>query len=1197
MSKVSSLNEIIKFDESFKSSINLYLNLNNRDKVLRYIPTKSSVNFLNEYLKAVRNNKEHSSLIIGPYGKGKSHLLLVLLAIVSMKRTDSNRNVVKELLTKIRKVDEIGVEAAENIEAIWEKKGRFLPVLITNTQQDLNQAFLYGINDALKRAKIADLIPDTYYSLAVEKIDNWEKEYPDTYKLFVNEVTKHGLSVNELKAGLTAFSKKDLAVFTSVYPKLTAGSEFNPMIASDPLSLYKSISEKLVEEHNYSGIYIVFDEFSKYIESQNGSASGANMKLLQDMCELANDSNNAQIFLTMVAHKSIKEYGKYISTETINAFTGIEGRIIEKLFVTSSKNNYELIKNAIIKTEDKLKDIPDYLRYLGADKLEEFYKVPAFRSKFERKDFEKVVFEGCYPLNPVSAYLLLNVSEKVAQNERTLFTFISNDEPHSMARYIVNHNVNMSWIIGADLVYDYFSGLFKKEVINEHIHNEWLNAEYALSKCTTEEQKKIVKALAVLLIVNKEEEMPADEKILTLAVDVSGAESVISELLAAQVIYKKGSTNCFVFKTRAGSALKAEIKKQRSLKGDRVNYGKVFEGITKKYYVIPRKYNADHAMTRYYRHEYMAVDDFLSISDASVLFDTGCFADGKVISLYSLEKIDSIKIEKHVEKLNCERLIAVCPNRRFTLHKQALDYEIIQDLKRNSSFTADNEVLKRELPILEEDLSKELEGFLYEMYDADASCHLFYVGKDALKHSRATELEAVVNECCKTIYSKTPLINNEMINRHVISTGQTKKARTNIIQAILEHEDNEQFFSGTNQEATIYRSLFCGTGIKTDNVNEDIEEVLSLINLFIESCAEQKKSLKELVNQLVSAPYGMRTGVLPIYLGYLLAQRNEDIVVYFSNIEVQITAEIIVNMCEKPEDYSLFVSKVHLQKENYIKNMNLLFGVKESRNLSANRIKNILICMQRWFRALPPVTRNASDFVGYEKADGLKTEISKMRKLFQKVDFNPYEELFVKLPEIFQTGDDYDTTYNCVAKCKIALDAYFDWVLQEATKKTCEIFAVRKGQDLYHAVKEWYEKQSDISKNGLHGGHITNLMSVIENLNVYDDMEVTSKLIKAVTEVYIENWHDNSYLEYAQDLLTVKQEVEGLKDQTTAGKLKLSFVGKNGQPVEKYYEPVTESTGAVLRNILEDTLEEYDDMGTNDRVAILLEMIEKVIGK
>lgn len=1190
---INSLNQVIEFDESFKSSINLYLNLNNSDKVLRYIPTKSSVSFLNEFLISVKSNKEQASLLIGPYGKGKSHLLLVLLAVISMERNDENAKVVDALIKKIQQVDEIGKETAKNIKDIWNKKGRFLPVLITNTQEDLGQAFLFGLNDALKREGILDLIPDTYYSLAIEKIQSWEENYPETYKQFVQEINENGITISELKAGLAAFSRKKLTVFTDIYPKLTSGGEFNPMVSSDPLTLYKNISEKLVDELGYSGIYIVFDEFSKYIESQSGTSTGANMKLLQDICELANDSKSAQVFITMVAHKGIKEYGKYLSTEIINAFTGIEGRIIEKLFVTSSKNNYELVKNAIIKNESQMQSSKKIAASLSDLKLNAYYSIPAFKSKFEIEDFKNIIFKGCYPLNPISAYLLLNVSEKVAQNERTLFTFISNDEPNSMARYITNHRENMSWNIGADLIYDYFAGLFKKEIINEHVHNEWLNAEYALSKCKTIEEEKVVKALATILIVNKEEEMPAEERILELASGVSDISSIVETLINNKVIYRKGSTNSLVFKTRAGSALKSEIKRLRTLKGSRVNYGKVFEGIMKKFYVIPRKYNADHTMTRFYRHEYMDVDTFMGISNANVLFDVDNYADGKVISLFSTSKIDVESVKEHVLQLSCKKLIVVCPRQGFTLSKKALDYEILQELKANNSFNEDNEVMRKELPILEEDLEKEIREYLYKIYEEDKKCRLFYWLNEELKDEKSANLEPIVSECCGLIYNKTPLVNNELVNRHVISTAQTKKARINIIEAMLNHEDTEEFYSGTNQEATIYRSVFCKTRIKEQKPNEELKEILNLIQEFIDSCSEDKRSLTDLVKKLVAEPYGMRKGLIPLYFGRLLADRNEDIVVYFSNMEVQLSAEIIVNMCEIPEDYKLFISQADLQKEKYIEKLNDLFEVNENRNLSANRIKNILICMQRWFRALPPMTRNASTF---DCDKELEKSLIQMRKLLQKVDFNSYEELFVKLPAIFGQSGNLEKTYQMIETSKAVFESYFDKELEKTISATREIFTVRKTEELYHVLKEWYEERSEFSKIGLHGGRITNVMSTIERLNVYDDAEVTRKLIKAVTDVYIENWNDFSFDDYVCDLKAVKCEIEALQKEESDGQAIVSFVGKNGKPVTKSYTHISESTGAVLRNVLEDTLEEFDDLSVNDRVAILLEMIEKVIG-
>lgn len=390
-------------------------------------------------------------------------------------------------------------------------------------------------------------------------------------------------------------------------------------------------------------------------------------KNFEDLCDIVGPPSRVMrwcctVFKTgAIAHKSIKEYGKYLSRDLINLFTGIEGRIIEKYFVTSSKNNYELIKNAIVKDDSKLLNIPHYEKYLGKEKFKEFYSLPAFRSGFDETEFKNVIFNGCYPLNPIAAYLLLNISEKVAQNERTLFTFISNDEPHSMARFVSEHTLDKEWSIGADLIYEYFSALFKKDVVNEFIHNIWLSAEYAIDKCDTEDQRKIVKALAVILIVNKEDEIPATEKYLKLCINASDPEQALMELKKKEFIYKKNSTDSYVFKTRAGSELKAEIKRQRELKGENVNYSKVLLDVTGNYFIIPRKYNTVKMMTRYFTNEFMSVDDFLNITSSTALLDNTL--DGKVITLYSFSRIKQEAVKQHLLELAEKRLVVICPKK------------------------------------------------------------------------------------------------------------------------------------------------------------------------------------------------------------------------------------------------------------------------------------------------------------------------------------------------------------------------------------------------------------------------------------------------------------------------------------------------------------------------------------------------------
>ena len=47
------LRDYVRFNSDFRDSVNLYLDLNKVDKIKSYIPTKSSVDILEQYLDAV----------------------------------------------------------------------------------------------------------------------------------------------------------------------------------------------------------------------------------------------------------------------------------------------------------------------------------------------------------------------------------------------------------------------------------------------------------------------------------------------------------------------------------------------------------------------------------------------------------------------------------------------------------------------------------------------------------------------------------------------------------------------------------------------------------------------------------------------------------------------------------------------------------------------------------------------------------------------------------------------------------------------------------------------------------------------------------------------------------------------------------------------------------------------------------------
>ena len=1169
------------------------MDLNKPEKINSYLPTKSSVDILTQYLTAVEDNKQQATLLIGPYGKGKSHLLLLMLAILSMDKNDKdNILLLKDLSKRVAKTDK---ETAKKIDTIIKKKIRFLPILIMSTQGDLNQAFMVGLNDALRREGLTELTPETYYTHATATIERWKNEYPETYDRYLSALKERKISERNMHTHLMNCDAEALETFKDIYPDLTSGSTFNPLVNAEVLPMYKNIADKLVETKGYSGLYIVFDEFSKFIEGQEKAHSGNNMKLLQDICELANASKSTKTFFTMIAHKSIKEYGKYLSTDIINSFTGIEGRIKEVFFVTSTKNNYELIESAIFK-DDKIKKEAQYKQFVNEERTREFFGLLPFSSTFTKEDFEKTVMDGCYPLSPTSAYLLLNISEKVAQNERTLFTFISKEEQHSMAKYVASSRPGKEWIINADLVYDYFKNLFKKDVSNEFIHNEWLNAEYALSQVSDRNKKQLIKTLAIINIVNKPDELPANKESLRLASGVPDIDGTISGLEANGLIYKKGSTNSYVFKTRATSELKTEIKKRRDLRANKPNANKVFSDIAEVQYVLPKRYNYKYAMTRYFRYEYMDVETFMTINDLAVIMQEGGFCDGKILSLYSEEEIDySGEVGKKVKQAAIPNLIVMLGNKIFDLSEQVQEYEVLQEIKGDAEFFKQDgyEVLEKEIPVIEEDIEKEILSYLENCFGIESGRKVFYFKDEKFKVESEKSISVIADAVAQSVYPDSIRINHELINRETLSTAQIKKARKTIIEDLLNGEDTSKYMNGTSAEATIYRAVFAGTGIRDGKYADNVERVVEIFRNYISGAGDNKRCVTDLVEQLITAPIAMRRAVIPLYLAYFLSERNEDIVIYFGDKEVTLNADIILNMCDEPKDYSIFISIEDIKKEAYITELTNLFVVQEKTRKSDSRIENLVIGMQRWFRALPQATKNLKNQSEYITDEKLLRSVPKVKELLQNVEANPYEILFVALPKIYGTTN-YKKISQYIADLRTSLNGYLDWLTQEAAKQTILVFDDKAKQNLNHTLQEWYQEQSDFAKQGLHSNKITSFMRCIEENQAFDDSEIVKKVIPAVTEMYIDTWNDASLGKYIEELKSLKEEIEMLDDSAKSeGNCELKFTSKNGEEIKCYYEPVSEGTGAIMRNILTDTLEDFNDLTVNEKVAILLEMIEK----
>lgn len=230
------MKNFVNVDTRFQKSINLTLDTGDMALVNRYIPTRSSVSILKQYLtNIVRGQGEHATILIGPYGKGKSHLLLVLLALLC-KSKDETAEIQKKIIEADNSTKLLFMELAE--------VGRpFLPVIVSSFQGDLNESFIFALQEALKKTGIRDLPLPSEYSEAVRTMESWKESYPDTYQRFEKMLEERGCTASLFKERLKKQKEAALLEFKEFYPVLTSGSVFNPMVQKEALRVYEEVKE------------------------------------------------------------------------------------------------------------------------------------------------------------------------------------------------------------------------------------------------------------------------------------------------------------------------------------------------------------------------------------------------------------------------------------------------------------------------------------------------------------------------------------------------------------------------------------------------------------------------------------------------------------------------------------------------------------------------------------------------------------------------------------------------------------------------------------------------------------------------------------------------------------------------------------------------------------------------------------------
>ena len=156
---------IVNFLESssdFQTSVNIGYDLNSKKKVESFIPTSSAVSLLETILLSTdvsSTNRAH--ILVGAYGKGKSHIILSILSLLYSKDQTAVSRFLQKTAEKNYQLYEYALDYIHS-------DMRLLPVVIGGNSASLTQAFLRSLYATLKEKDLLSVMPETNYQMALK---------------------------------------------------------------------------------------------------------------------------------------------------------------------------------------------------------------------------------------------------------------------------------------------------------------------------------------------------------------------------------------------------------------------------------------------------------------------------------------------------------------------------------------------------------------------------------------------------------------------------------------------------------------------------------------------------------------------------------------------------------------------------------------------------------------------------------------------------------------------------------------------------------------------------------------------------------------------------------------------------------------------------------------------------------------------
>ena len=668
-----------------------------------------------------------------------------------------------------------------------------------------------------------------------------------------------------------------------------------------------SILDSLKEHYNKCQkqnkfLVIVIDEFGKILEHAAKNNPEKELYFLQKLAEFVNVPSR-QILLLTTLHQNFSAYAKGLTESQANEWTKVKGRFKEITFVEPVE---QLLHLASVQLQNGGKENKS-----GNIKL--LYDL-AKETRYVSEDFLLETAQQLFPIDLFSAYAITTAILRYGQNERSLFTFLAARGTNSISEF--QPSIHLTYNL--QKVYDYiiynFNSYLKDanadsmsrssiQVAIERVEGQkWDSKEEMLHAVN------LIKAIGILNLFGNAGFKLTEKHLATYAREamaIEDADEIIRKLIAKKIVRFANYKERLMLFEGTDVDLEAEIREAGLMVARPVTFVDELNVFFNKRISPVKAHFYQNGTPRFFDYKLLeAPEDLVPKGDT----------DGYIELIFSTKK----DILSDIKKFSADSENAL-------IFAYFLDTEnIVTHLYNIQKYNYLTErVIKKEDLVAVKEIKK-MKEYEESLLNKAISDNLFsyknrvvwiFGGKEQKVESHR-QFNQLLSKVCNEIYSKTPVMINELFNKHKLS-GTITAARKSYLTNLIEHHTEDNFGFPEDKfppEKTIYFSLLKNTGLHRGGefadapTNKGFLTVWTACEDFLRSTENKARKISELIKILTTQPYKLKQGFLDFWIPTYLFIRRQDFALYDASkgaFMPEVNMEFFDLLQKHPQDFEV----------------------------------------------------------------------------------------------------------------------------------------------------------------------------------------------------------------------------------------------------------------------------------------------------